>query len=204
MKVDSEFHDIRTLPRYSKTITHPIGHPAVERKVVLARSETKLVRAVEIKNSTGFQRVVDLFYTALPVFDMFEDGCGDDAIKAISAEVRLFDIADFQIELLVVAVAETLRDLGQLRADLESLDIDALLFAVDLKPAAADADFQNLRARLEFSEPLNVVKNVIERRFLIFERYMRMVLDVTRDVGQLFVVNVHGFLLAVMDRISGC
>src|SRR6185295_18561581 len=126
MKVDPEFHDIRTLPRYSETITHPIGHPAVKRKVVLARSQTKLVRAVEIENSTGFQRVVDLLYTVLPVFNMLEDGCSDDAIKTIRADLRLLDVADLQIELLVVAVAETLGHLGQLRANLETLDIDAL------------------------------------------------------------------------------
>src|SRR6185295_17178644 len=94
MKVDSEFHDIRTLPRYSETIPHPIGHPSVERKVVLARSQTKLVRAVEIKNSAGFQRVVDLLHTVLPVFNMFEDRCGDDAIKTVRADLRLLDIAD--------------------------------------------------------------------------------------------------------------
>jgi len=191
MKIDPEFHDIRTLSRYSKTIAHAIGHPAVKREVVFARSETKLVRAVEIKNSARFQRVVNLFHTLLPVFDMFENGGSDDAIKTVCADLGLLDIANLQIELLVIAIAEALCHLCQLRANLEPLDIDSLLFAVNLKPAAADADFQNLRTRLEFSEPLNVMKNVVERRFLIVEGYMRMVLDVTRDVGQIFVMNMH-------------
>src|SRR6185369_16607682 len=203
MKVDSEFHDIRTLPGHSKTIAHSIGHPAVKWKVVLARNETELVRAVEIKNTAGFQRVVDLLHTELPVFNMFEDRCGDDAIKTILADHRLLDVADLQIELLVITIAEPLCHLGQLRADLESLDIDSLLLAVNLKPAAADSNFQNLRARLEFSKPLNVVKNVVERRFLIFECYMRMVLDVTSDVGQIFVMNVHLCLVYRLQLRSG-
>src|SRR6185503_18446385 len=99
MKVDTEFHDIRTLPRYAETIAHAIRHPAIEREVVFARSETKLVRAVEIKDSTRFQPVIDLFHALLPVFDMFENGCGDDAVKTICADLRLLDVTDFQIEL---------------------------------------------------------------------------------------------------------
>ena len=54
-------------------------------------------------------------------------------------------------------------------------------------------NLQHLCARRERPETGDVVENVVESRFLIFERHVRMVLNVARDVGQFFIMNMHGY-----------
>ena len=194
IEIDAQFHNVLPLPRNPKTIAPFIGKPTIEREAELSRHEAEFVRRIKVKKAPPFQGVNDSLQRTLPVFYVLEHGVCHDYIVSLLPNIGILNIAKSYVWLDTVFLAEIFREFDKCGADFEPITGNSISLAKDRKPSDAGTYFEKPGTLIDVYKTPNQPHFSSEPIFAVFESHMPMFLEVSFDIRQCLLTDLHRFL----------